>query len=90
MAITFKCPDCGAPITDDPEKSVLKCEHCGTSVTKYVQRISKIEMDVKEHQIVEDRAKIEEIKKDKRFETLWIVLTILMLVMYFIYSLIKG
>lgn len=89
MAVTFKCPDCGAPIKDDPNLLVLECKHCGNSVTKYVQNTTKIEMNVEEHRIVEDRAKIEEIKKDKQLLTLYISFTILLFIGLFIYNLIK-
>lgn len=65
MAITFKCPDCGAPITDDPNLSVLECKHCGNSVTKYVQNTTKIEMNVTDRKVFEDKTKIEETKTER-------------------------
>lgn len=32
--VYYKCPNCGSYVSDNSEKDILKCEHCGTTITK--------------------------------------------------------
>lgn len=51
MIITNKCPNCGANILDDEEKSVVKCPYCNSTFN--VQNNKKQTATIKDLQIDE-------------------------------------
>jgi len=84
MAAYFQCPGCGALMRDQEDAVVLVCDHCGSTLTKYIPE-KKINVQIKdvgkgitevvqEKQTTKRRAIDAADEKDKRDNRLIVIL----------------
>ncbi len=59
-AVTYKCPGCGGFVEDDPDKEVLTCARCGTTITKELSEYDRSLKYLKEKDIRQAEADREE------------------------------
>ena len=87
MAITFQCPNCGSNIADRADQSVLTCEKCGTTVTKYIQRTDQLNVNVEAHSVIRDVAE-EKKQEQKKIKAKTEMITVIAIIAFFAWMII--
>ena len=87
MAITFQCPNCGSNIADRADQSVLTCEICGTTVTKYIQRTDQLTVNGEAHSVIRDVAE-EKKQEQKQIKAKTEMITVIAIIVFFAWMII--